>query len=173
MVQQSDDLTRQALSYLRYQGAKSLSALSALMERTAQECARCLEGVSEEQASFKPGEEWSIREVLGHLLVLGEASNRIIRALAAGEEPSVEVGDGAAAARRPFAELRQALADQWVETCRLAVSLPEEASLERTAPHPIFGPLNFKEWLVFQRLHAMDHVQQMEKVKAAPGYPEG
>ncbi len=37
----------------------------------------------------------------------------------------------------------------------------------------MFGPLNGKEWIAFQRLHAMDHVQQMEKVKAHPGYPKG
>jgi hypothetical protein len=74
-------------------------------------------------------------------------------------------------ADRPIGELRQALARLWRETARLAVSLPE-AGLERTWEHPMFGPLNPEEWIAFQRLHAMDHIQQIEIIKANPDYPK-
>lgn len=173
MAQQGDDLTQQALSYVRYQATKGTRSLAALMERTAPECARCLEGVSEEQAAFKPGSEWSIKEIVAHLVSVGAATNQVIQSLALGEEPPPDLGEAEPAADRPIDELRRDLAQMWEETCRLAASLPESGGLERTFPHPFFGPLNFREWLAFQRLHAMDHVQQIEEVKAAPGYPGG
>ncbi len=180
MVQQ-DEQTQQALSYMRHQGAKSITDLAALMERTASDCARCLEGINEEQASFKPalseadgaGDEWSVKEVLGHMLVSGAGVNREIANLVAGQPPVREARMGVVAgADRPIDELRGELIDLLEETTRLVASLPEEGSVERTWQHPVFGPLNSKEWIAFQRIHALDHVQQIEQIKAAPSYPK-
>ena len=67
MVQQ-DETTQQALAYIRHQASKGLAGLRVLAERTAADCGRCLEGMSEEQARFKPGDEWSVKEVLDHLI---------------------------------------------------------------------------------------------------------
>jgi len=178
---QDSDVQQQVLSYLRHQADKDPADLAALMERTAADCARCLDGISEEQAAFRPAlsgaegydQEWSIKEVLGHMLASGSGVNREIGNLAedrasAGESASGGVVSGA---DRPIGELRQALARLWRETARLAASLPE-AGLERTFEHPMFGPLNPSEWIAFQRLHAMDHIQQMEMIKAHPDYPK-
>ena len=166
------DVREQVLSYIRHQAAKSLPDLAALMERTGAECARCLEGASDAQASFSHGEEWSMKEVVGHMLGSGEAINREIAGLAAGREsrPPGRTGitDGG---DRPIEELRVALSGLWAETGRLVASLPEDGNLERTWDHPWFGPLNFKEWIAFQRLHAMDHVQQMERLREHPDCP--
>jgi len=170
---QGPDVQHQVLSYVRHQAAKDPADLAALIERTAADCARCLEDVSEEQAAFRYDQEWSIKEVLGHMLASGSGVNREIGNLAedrasAGESASGGVVSGA---DRPIGELRQALARLWRETARLAASLPE-AGLERTFEHPMFGPLNPSEWIAFQRLHAMDHIQQMEMIKAHPDYPK-
>ncbi len=162
----------QALSYVRHQAAKSLADLAALMERSGADCARCLEGVSEEQASFKYDDEWCLKEVLGHMLDSGSEVNRDIARLAEDRAPRRMVAIGeTSGAERPIGELRQTLADQWSETVRLTASLSEEAGRTPSLEHPMFGPLTGKEWIAFQRLHAMDHVQQMEKVKAHPDYP--
>ena len=53
---QSPEIAQQALAYARHQAAKSLADLAALMERTGDDCARCLEGVSEAQAVGQIGE---------------------------------------------------------------------------------------------------------------------
>ncbi len=171
---QSTDIREQALSYMRHQASKSLDDLVALIERTAADCDRCLEDVSEEQATFRYDEEWCIKEVLGHMLVSGKGVNNEIANLVEDRPSAREARMGVASgADRPVGELRQMLTDLWRETGRLVASLPEAGNLERTWEHPAFGPLNFREWIAFQRLHAMDHVQQMEKVKAHPGYPKG
>jgi hypothetical protein len=170
---QGTDVREQALSYVRHQAAKSIGDLCALMERTSADCARCLEGVSERQGSFKHDEEWSIKEALGHLLGSMDAVNEDIRRMAEGKEPRPMYGEGpTSGAHRPIAELRRALDDQWLETVRLVRSLSEERGRKPIRGHPTFGPLNGKEWIAFHRLHAMDHVRQMEKIKAQPGYPE-
>ena len=170
---QSPEIAQQALAYARHQAAKSLADLAALMERTGAECAHCLESVTDTQASFSHGEEWSMKEVLGHMLGSSAAINHEIAGLAAGREsrppgrPGVTAGGD-----RPIEELQRALAGLWLETGRLVASLAEDGNLERTWDHPWFGPLNFKEWIAFQRLHAMDHVQQMERLREHPDYPE-
>ncbi len=164
----------QAREYMRHQATKSIGELATLMERTAGDCAGCLDGVSEEQSSFSYDEEWSMKEVLGHMLASGKGVNREISNLVTGSAPAGEARMGVVlGADRPIAELRGALAELWVETGRLAASLPEDGAVDRTWDHPAFGPLNFREWIAFQRLHALDHIQQMEKVKAHPGYPKG
>src|SRR3972149_11279629 len=98
---QSPEIARQAVSYIRHQAAKSLTELAALMERTGAECARCLEKASETQAAFSHGEEWSMKEVVGHMLGSGEAINREIAGLAAGRESRPPGRTGLTAGRGP------------------------------------------------------------------------
>ncbi len=178
---QDPDIQQRVLSYVRHQAAKDSADLAALMERTAADCARCLDGISEEQAAFKPAlsgaegydEEWSVKEVLGHMLLSMAAVNGDIARIAEGREPSPSYGvGGTSGGGRSIEELRQALAHQWSETVRLVHSLSEEAGHKPMPEHPMFGPLNSKEWIAFQRLHAMDHIQQIEMIKAHPDYPE-
>ena len=169
---QDTDTREQILSYVRHQAAKGPAGLVALMERTAADCARCLEDVSEAQAAFQHDQEWSIKEVLGHMLASGATLNRQIGGPAedgsSGGEARMGVVSGA---DRPIAELRQALGSLWQETTRLAASLSDGGE-ERTFEHPMFGPLKPREWIAFLRVHAMDHIQQMEKVKSHPDYPK-
>ena len=169
---QNADTREQALSYMRHQAAKSLVDLVALVERTAADCDRCLEGVSEERAGFQYDQEWSMKEVLGHMIESGKGVNREIANLVEDRPSAREARIGVASgADRPVGELRRALTELWRETARLVASLPEDGNLERTWDHPMFGSLNFREWIAFQRMHALDHVQQMEKVKAHVNYP--
>jgi hypothetical protein len=58
------------------------------------------------------------------------------------------------------------------ETVTLIGALRNSTNLTATFPHPALGPLNLKEWLVFHRGHAMDHIQQIERIKAHAAYPK-
>jgi hypothetical protein len=173
MVQQ-DETTQQALAYIRHQASKSLADLRSLVDRTAADCARCLEGISEEQARFKPGNEWSVKEVLDHLIyATAQQVNDSIRDFAAGRAPRPFTHDSDDhRARRPIQELRREMARLLAEAVRLVGSLPERDLPLGSWGHPSLGPLNLKELIVYHRLHVMDHVQQIEKIKADPGYPQ-
>ena len=42
-----------------------------------------------------------------------------------------------------------------------------QAGLGETIEHPMFGPLTWRETLLFTRLHDLDHVGQLQKIVAA------
>ena len=71
----------------------------------------------------------------------------------------------------PISELRERIVGTFAENRKLAASLEQSDKLETSFPHPIFGPLNLKEWLAFHRIHSMDHIQQIDKIKADTKYP--
>jgi hypothetical protein len=186
MTQQTTDpRIEKALSFLHHQGAKSLEELGALMDKTAGDWEKCLEGMSDAQAEFKPAtptgpageDEWCAKEVVGHVLASQRGLNVTI-AERAGVEPPVQAEQirkmgvkSEEDEKRSLAELRPELAAVCEESKRLVTSLPEGEKLEQQFPHPIFGQLNLKEWFAFHRVHAMDHIQQIEVIKADAEYP--
>lgn len=192
MTQQANPMET-AKNFLHYQGAKDFDDMAQLMRKTADDWAACLEGLSEAQASHQPdptvggfqtpasgeGPKWCVKEVIGHYL-LSERSLNNTAAERAGVEPPPSPG---AAVRQmgeqsaeyeamPLDELRAKLSGFFEETVSLIYRLRGSTKLDETFPHPVFGPLNVKEWLAFHRLHAMDHMQQIERIKSDAGYPK-
>jgi hypothetical protein len=45
------------------------------------------------------------------------------------------------------------------------------ARLDATVEHPFFGPLNWRETLLFMRIHDLDHAGQLEKIAVALAAP--
>ena len=192
MTQQADPVQR-AVSYLRHLGSKGSQELQSQMQRTAADWQRCVEAMTEEQAGFQPpatgnpsgspaggeGPKWCAKEVIGHFLASERSLNRQVAELAGVEPPP-----GPAPAVRamgvqsaedealPLDALRGKLAAFFAETRSLIAALEGGANLDQTFPHPVFGQLNPKEWMAFHRLHAMDHIQQIEQIRVAPGYPK-
>ncbi len=177
MAQQADPV-QQGLSYMRHQGAKSFAEIDAMLERTAGDWSRCLEGLSDQQASFRPAGEWCAKEVLGHVIVTDRSINQDVAGLAGVEPPTDRVAEARAMGLQsdadeasPVEDLRERIAMVFEESRKLAATLEHSDQLDKSFPHPIFGPLNLKEWLAFHRIHSMDHIQQIDKIKADPGYP--
>jgi hypothetical protein len=191
MTQQVDPMAR-AAQFLHRQGEKGFDDLEALMRQSAEDWARCLEGMSEAQAAHQPepgehiptpasgeGPKWCVKETVGHYLLSERSLNNTSAAFAGvAPPPDPPPAVRAMGAQSPEYEampldgLRQKLADFFDETVALIGRLDGSKTLEATFPHPVFGPLNIKEWLAFHRLHAMDHIQQIERIKADAGYPK-
>jgi hypothetical protein len=191
MTQQVDPLER-AAQFLHRQGAKGFDELQALMRETAADWARCLDGMTEAQATHPPdpqtpgietpasgeGTKWCVKETVGHYL-LSERSLNNTAAGFAGVDPPPDAPEpvrrmGAQSPEYealPLDALRQKLGEFFEETSGLIGRLSGSSKLDAAFPHPVFGPLNIKEWLAFHRLHAMDHIQQIERIKADAGYP--
>lgn len=175
-AEQSDPIAK-AVGYMRYQAEKGFESLLALMDRTGNEWASALEGMSEDQASFRPEGEWCAKEILGHVVYSNRGVNQQIAEMGGVESPreapklrgmgeSSEELEGL-----PVADLRKLVAETFAETKALTRSLEKSGKLDATFTHPLFGTLNLKEWVAFQRVHAVDHIQQIEKIKADPAYP--
>ena len=183
---------QQALSYIRHQAAKGLDSLAALLERTQADWERCLEGMSEAQALFNPpatgnssgsptggeGPKWCAKEVIGHFLASERSLNRQVAELAGvepppGPSPTVRAMGVQSAEEEalPLDDLAQKVAAFFEETRALITSLESGANMDQTFPHPVFGELNPKEWMAFHRIHAIDHIQQIETIKADTAYP--
>lgn len=176
MVQTQDPIQK-ALEYMRYQGSKSFEEITALISRTGAAWSSALEGMSDQQAEFKPGEEWCAKEVLGHLIGANRGINQQIADMAGATSPKAAPlvrGMGEIPTeyeQMGISRLRTEVHDVFSEIETLMTSLASSDKLDQQFPHPLFGQLNLKEWFVFHRVHAMDHVQQLDKIKADPAYP--
>lgn len=175
---QETDLVQQARGYMEHQASKGLASLSALIDRTGVDWSRCLETISEEQATYRPDGEWSAKDVLGHFIVGSHGVNSKIAEYAKGPAFSATFDTDStlrmseeSERERPIDELRSRVGTLFEETKRLVDQLEEEDRLDETFKHPAFGDLTLTEWIAFQRIHSMDHIQQIDKIKAEPGYP--
>lgn len=114
-----------------------------------------------------PG-EWSANEVMAHVVEAGRHFGGAIVRVLDGQPPG-QPRDAAArdTGPRPLAEwwaLLQRDRDALFARVRSAHPM---SRLEATIPHPFFGALNWRETLLFMRLHDLDHAGQLQKVAAA------
>ncbi len=137
-----------------------------------------LNRVSAEQAAWKPGpDDWSIEEVAQHVLDGSRRNADMIHNLSFGREPNLgPQGIGAIdpaqrAADLDWPDLVNALLDDSRTFGNVIDGLPEPPSYEIRPSHPYFGPLHSRAWFMFQRVHDLDHVNQVNEIKETEGYP--
>ena len=114
-----------------------------------------------------PG-EWSANEVMAHVVEAGRHFGSAIVRVLDGQAPG-QPRDAAArdTSPRPLDEWWALLQrDREALFARVRSAHPM-SRLEATIPHPFFGALNWRETLLFMRLHDLDHAGQMQKVAAA------
>jgi uncharacterized damage-inducible protein DinB len=114
-----------------------------------------------------PG-EWSANEVMAHVVEAGRHFGGAIVRVLDGQAPG-QPRDAAArdTSPRPLDEWWALLdRDRGALFARVRSAHPM-SRLEATIPHPFFGALNWRETLLFMRLHDLDHAGQLQKVAAA------
>ena len=157
--------------YIKHNANKSNQAVLDLVEQGHHQLVGLLDGLSDKQAAFKASaEDWSVLEVLRHVVGSKRGVARRCSVLARGEasasfEPADEVGAFAS-----LSEARAALDAGHQELLSSVRALTPDANVGVTFDHPFFGALNCREWAVFQRIHEGDHAGQIEKIKAAEGF---
>jgi uncharacterized damage-inducible protein DinB len=113
--------------------------------------------------------EWSAADVLAHVRSIAACDERsICGVLERGEQPA-NVNDVLEQAPT-HATREQLLAD--IEALRqrlIAVVLRAnpQAHLDIVWGHNEFGNMNWREWLLFARVHTLDHARQMQAIAAA------
>ncbi len=163
-------------SYYLSQGERySFSEMWPRVVKARMQLLDSLEGVTNEQATFKPvAEDWSIVETALHALGSSQNVRRLVVNLATGQsgdssnvEPARKLTD------LTVAELIVALRDDGIAWTSAIEKLPAHAPMSPTSPHTMFGELGARPWYIFQRTHDIDHAKQIDAVKAVPGYPGG
>ena len=167
--------------YIKHNAGKSSEAILDLVQHGHQQMMDMIDGLSEAQATFKPGpDDWSVLDTMQHVVAAKKGVARMCEALARGEKPGGIGGEGEDQQKqdgvtgREYATLAEAAEAAVAAQEELAASvngLSEASNTEETHDHFLFGPLNCREWAVFQRVHDGDHGGQIEKIKAADGFP--
>jgi hypothetical protein len=132
-----------------------------------------IKDVTTEQAAFQPNpDDWSIAEITHHFLQTSRGVARSVELLANGQAPgSTDHEPPRATPTLAWTDLQTALAEDSVALAALVTGLPEPPSFEQTSDHMFFGPLHGRAWYLFQRVHDVDHTNQVLANKEAPGYP--
>jgi DinB family protein len=165
------DEDRRIRSYLTAQSAKLQPAEIVEKVRTAMatlDRAACTVPAARFTARPSP-EDWSASEVLAHVVDSGRrVTSAILRLLEGGpggplperEAPAEPLPSSAAGWRDLLAREREAL------FARVLAAAPD-AHLDHGIEVSNFGSLNWREALLFLRLHDLDHAGQLEKIGAA------
>jgi DinB superfamily len=168
-----DDEQTRIRGYLQSQAAKlSIADLTQKVKADMVQVHEAAAAVPGGRFSERPAPgEWSANEVMAHI-VSGAAGvgQGIIAVLDSGATP------GPVFDRMEKAEQTRT-ANAWWDTftaeretlfARVGRASGDE-HLDITWDHPMFGPLNWREWLLFLRIHDVDHAKQMQAVTAALG----
>jgi hypothetical protein len=164
------------------------------LEATRAEVLREVDGLTQAQADWRPSAgDWSIGEILHHLtlaeVATGKLTSKLLRegGAAAGpfppdlaafaplppwppgprEAPAVVRPEAGHALDRLLADLRAARERSRQSIERLAGVDPRGL----TWPHFALGELDLGQWWTLQAQHDRDHVQQLRRIKASPGFP--
>ena len=117
--------------------------------------------------------EWSGNEVMAHVVVAdGYFGGGICRLLRG--QPSVGRPEGRGIEGAPLraAEAWYAiLAGQREDLFATVRAADPGAAPDQRIDHPMFGPLTWRETLLFTRLHDLDHAGQLQKIGAAFAAP--
>jgi uncharacterized damage-inducible protein DinB len=110
--------------------------------------------------------EWSGADVLLHMRRIAAIEATVVPTLIEGKTPdthSEPPGSTQATREESLADLnrsRERLAE-------VVLQADPQTPLEATRSHPEFGPMNWREWVLFARVHALDHTRQLQAIKVA------
>jgi len=157
--------------YLQAQGAKLTPAeIVEKVQSAMRELRAATALVPLGRFTQKPGpDDWSANEVMAHVVAAGRHFGGAIMALCAGQSlPARPAGRGNedAPTRPADAWLDILEADRATLFARVLTADPQ-GHLDGTVEHPFFGPLNWRETLLFMRLHDLDHAGQLKQIAAA------
>jgi len=162
------DEQKRIRSYLQAQGAKlSPTEIVDRVRGATADLATAARAVPAARFAERPEpEEWSANEVLAHVVAADNYFGGGIVAILEGRAAPPR-GGGRGMENAPLRT-----ADAWLEILdrqrqtlfdRVRAADPQ-ARLDVTIDHPFFGPLNWRETLLFTRLHDLDHAQQLGKI---------
>lgn len=154
--------------YLQQQAAEK--SIAELFERVKEGMADLIEAARSVPAavirSNPPGDDWSPMDCLKHAVQSNlQVAQDVLHVALTGERPGEPEPDLAPDRDALITAQEASLESLWAH-----VSEADPASnLHVTWPHPFFGELNWREWLLFLRIHAKDHARQLSSMREALG----
>ncbi|SVA24810.1 uncharacterized protein METZ01_LOCUS77664, partial [marine metagenome] len=133
-----------------------------------------VENTTQTQADFAyDSKEWTISEVAHHVVLSTESVARVVESLSIGKNPDASgVEPSRIGADSGIEVLRDRILGGAVRWSAMTERLPDNPDLSFTARHDFFGELHAPAWYLFQRVHDLDHLNQIKSVKEQKDYPE-
>ena len=114
-----------------------------------------------------PGDgEWSAADVLGHMLIIAAIDERAIHAVIDHGEQPPDVVDLVTPSLADLTREQMLSELERRRERRIDSVLKADASahLDILWSHNEFGAMNWREWLLFARVHTLDHTRQMQSI---------
>jgi hypothetical protein len=129
--------------------------------------------VDQDQADFSyDREEWTISEIVYHVVLSTERIIKLMRRLSDGEMcGSSDVEPKRTESSYDIEELKEMILNGAHDLTTVVGALPEYADTKFTSNHSFFGDLHVGAWYLFQRVHDLDHLNQIRTVKIQGFYP--
>ena len=166
---------RRIRSYLVVQGAKlSPAAIVEKVQAAMADLRAAAVAVPPARFAERPEpEEWSGNEVMAHVLAADRYFGGSICRLLQGQPlPERLEGRGVENAPRRSAQAWcELLATQREDLFAAVRAADPAAAPDQRIEHPMFGPLTWREALLFTRLHDLDHAGQLQKIAATLAAP--
>ena len=129
--------------------------------------------INQEQADYSfDSDEWTISEILEHVMTSTHRVTNLISELAIGNtgdasniDPPREITN------LNIDELRKGLLDGAFKWTSMTGNLPVMPNMNQTSNHSFFGDLHAGAWYLFQRVHDLDHLNQIRNNKSHANYP--
>ncbi len=152
-------------SYLQAQAARlPLPHLVEKVRTDMQQVKESLHAVPEARYTLRPAEnDWSANEVANHLVQTSRGvALGITMVLDSGATPGeiTDLIDSSHETHSPGEWWRILETDREEILQRVSKASGEE-HLDVLWPHRVFGDLNWREWLLFMRVHDLDHARQL------------
>jgi hypothetical protein len=125
--------------------------------------------VPADRLTERPGaEDWSAAEVLTHVLNMNEQGAGAIEGiLAEGKLPATIRDEMRREQRddlRMVADYQRVWTDRREELLERVLTAKGDEHLDVKITHQTFGPFSWREWLLFMRVHDLDHMRQLQAV---------
>jgi hypothetical protein len=162
------DEQRRIRGYLQAQGAKlSPAEVIDKVQAAMADLRQAAAAVPAPRFDERPQpEEWSGNEVMAHVVDAGRHFGDQIVAILDGR-PRGAAERERAASQRTAEEWWTILGRDLEARFERVRAADRQANLTATIEHRMFGLLNWRETLLFMRLHDLDHVGQLRKIAAA------
>ena len=171
------DEQRRIKSYLTAQAAKlEPAAIVAKVRDAMAELEAAAGALPPSRFTERPApEEWSGDEVMAHVSASDAYFGGGITSILDDRPPSARGEGGGSPERmpRPAQEWCRILARDREALFERVRSASPDARPDRTIEHGMFGPLTWREALLFLRLHDLDHAGQLRQIAAALMPAEG
>ncbi|MEP6871004.1 MAG: DinB family protein [Anaerolineaceae bacterium] len=165
MTQPQEDLDR-IRGYLQQQAAqRTIDELIARVQEGVDDLATAARGVPDTALNAIPaGDEWTPLDCLRHAMSFNmHVAQQVLFAALEGHLPTDGEPEVPADRDAVLAAHAEALDSLYIHV-RAA---DPEGNLELTWKHPFFGELNWREWLLFLRIHSRDHARQLAAMSGA------